>query len=227
MNQRLNVKCVIFDLDDTLYPQIEFDMGCLESAAGYISELCGESPNEILSVITEIISDKGIEYRKIFDDLFEKINFDGMRYIKEILNHYWSAVPKISLFPNTGYILDYLKKKYFLGLITDGYVNIQKYKINALDISDYFDRIYFTDSYGVENRKPSKYVFDIFLKETELLPEDCVYVGNDPRKDFIPARLTGMHTVRIRQGSLSEMILSGEYEADYTVDDISRLKNLI
>ncbi|MBD5116773.1 MAG: HAD hydrolase-like protein [Ruminococcaceae bacterium] len=227
MKQSLNVKCVIFDLDDTLYPQIEFDLGCLEEASRYISSLCGIHQSEIFCILTKIITEKGIEYRKIFDDLFIEIKFDGMCHIKEILKYYWSASPQISLFPNTDYILDCLKKKYLLAMITDGYVNVQKYKINKLSLNNYFDNIYFTDSYGIKNRKPSKYVFDIFLKETKLSPKECVYIGNDPRKDFLPARSVGMHTIRIRQGSFSEMTLNEEYEADYTIQNISQLINIL
>lgn len=225
--KQLSVDCIVFDLDDTLYPQIEFDLGCLKESAGYISSLCGKSNSEIFGIITEILAKNGIEYRKVFDDLFEEIKFDGMCYIKDILKCYWSAKPQISVFPNVDNILRYLKSKYSLAMITDGYVDTQTYKISKLGLNDYFNKIYFTDSYGVENRKPSKYVFDVFLSETEFPPERCVYIGNDPRKDFIPARDVGMHSIRIRQGSFADIDLGKEYEADYIVDSISQLTELI
>lgn len=225
--KQLNVDCIVFDLDDTLYPQIEYDLGCLKKSAEYISKLCGKSGDEIFGYIKEIVTKNGIEYRKIFDDLFEEIKFDGMCYIKDILKCYWSARPHISVYPDTNHILRYLKDKYSLAMITDGYVDIQTYKIGELRLSDYFNKIYFTDSYGVENRKPSKYVFDVFIKETKLSPNRCVYIGNDPRKDFIPARDVGMHSIRIRQGSFADITPDTDCEADYIVDSISQLTDLI
>lgn len=227
MKQLLNVDCVIFDLDDTLYPQIEFDLGCLKKAARYIAVLCHKKDSEIFGILKGIVLKNGIEYRQIFDDLFKEIKFDGMRFIKEILNHYWSAKPQIVVFPDTFFVLDYLKDKYDLAIITDGYPDIQQYKINTLGLSKYFDKILFTDNYGVDNRKPSRYVFDVFLKETQFLPEKCVYIGNDPQRDFYPARKSGMHTVRIKQGSFAGITLGGEYEADYTVNNISQLIELV
>lgn len=223
----LDVKYIIFDLDDTLYPQIEFDLGCLKNASEYIASISGRNSTELYNVIFGIVSDRGIEYRKIFNDLFEIINFEGMPYIKEILKHYWSAYPKISLYPNTETVLKYLKEKYRLFIITDGYVKIQNYKIKALGISEYFEKIYITDSFGIEYRKPSKYVFDLLIKENGIDANRCLYVGNDPRRDFIPAKEMGMYTIRIKQGSFADITLDETHEANYSIKNITQIKTFI
>lgn len=222
-----SLDCILFDLDDTLYPQIEFNLGCLKESAEFIADLVQESPEGVYGILKRIILSQGIEYRKIFDDFFDEIGFNGMPYIKDILKIYWDARPHISLFSGSEKVLQLLNEKCPLAMITDGYVPVQQYKIDELGIKNYFKKIYITDSYGVEHRKPSRYVFDIFLKETGFLAENCIYIGNDPRRDFLPAREVGMHTIRIRQGSFSRIFLDAEHESDVTIDRISQIMELL
>ncbi|GHU72212.1 HAD superfamily hydrolase [Spirochaetia bacterium] len=218
---------IIFDLDDTLYPQIEYDRGCLMNTVNYVSELCGICADKVSAILNRILNEKGIEYRQIYNDLFDEIKFDGMPHIKEILTLYWQAKPDITVYPDVYFVLDQLKCKYRLAMITDGYPEVQKYKIDKLGLTEYFECVYITDIYGIDKRKPSEYVFELFLRENNIAAEKCVYIGNDPQKDFLPAKKLGMHTVRIRQGSFKNMRLDDVNEAEETICSVTRLSDCL
>ena len=225
--QMEDIKAVIFDLDDTLYPQIEYTRQSLLASAPYIAEISGcgvEIVNENLNII---LGWHGIEYKRIYDDLFEAISFDGKPYLQDILKLFRGCKPKISAYQNVYKVLDELNVSYRLGMITDGYEEAQKYKINELNLNDYFEKVLITDTLGIENRKPSSVPYEKLLEIMELAANECVYVGNDPRKDFIACKKLGMKSVRIKQGDYKNLVLDQEYEADYCVDDIINLLDII
>jgi putative hydrolase of the HAD superfamily len=57
---------------------------------------------------------------------------------------------------------------------------------------------------------------------------DCVYIGDNPNKDFITARKLGMGTVRIVRdvGDHMQTRLGKEYEADAVIYSLTELIKL-
>jgi putative hydrolase of the HAD superfamily len=216
-------KAVIFDLDDTLYPQIEYTRQCLLYTSGFIAEFSNHPQKEIEDVLIRILKDKGIEYHHIYDDLFKEINFNGMPYLKEILNKFWQCKPQLHVYENTCEVLEELKKHFILALLTDGHVKIQEYKIDTLNLRSFFDYILITDSLGIENRKPSVKPYEVLLDKINLFPYNCVYVGNDPNKDFIGAKKMGLKTIRINQGDYKDVNVSENFDADFSINSIFAL----
>lgn len=222
-----NIKAVIFDLDDTLYPQKEYTRQCLLATVPYISRVSGCNPELISAKLNSILDENGIEYKKTYNDLFEAINFEGVSHIKDIIKLFRACKPKVEAYPNVHKTLESLQSSYRLGMITDGYEIVQNYKIAQLNLSNYFERILVTDTLGIENRKPSNIPYEKMLELMGLEPELCVYVGNDPWKDFVACKSLGMRSVRINQGDYKDLILEQEYEADFCVNDIIDLLGII
>ena len=221
------INIIVFDLDDTLYPQIEYTRQCLHSTVNYISDISGENKDVIKSKLDEILEKNGIEYKFIFHDLFKEINFDGMPQIREILELFWACKPQINLFDGVLDILTQLKTKYRLAILTDGHVHIQEQKIDTLGIKDFFETVLITDFLGAQYRKPSPAGYKKLLEDMKIKPHDCIYVGNDPRKDFLACKELGIKTVRIRQGDYKDLTLDENHEADVEIDDIADLLNII
>ncbi|MDR1896242.1 MAG: HAD family hydrolase [Prevotellaceae bacterium] len=220
-------RAVIFDLDDTLYPQIEYTRQCLLNTSEYIAKLSNHRQKEIEKRLNNILDNKGIEYRFIYDDLFREIHFDGLPYLKEILDEFWQCKPKLQVYENTHEILKKLKDYFLFAILTDGHIKIQEYKIDNLHLRQFFDYVLITDSLGIENRKPSVKPYQVLLNKINLTARDCIYIGNDPRKDFIGAKKIGLKTIRINQGEYKDLKVSENDDADFSINSISELINCI
>lgn len=221
------IKAFIFDLDDTLYPQKEFTRQCLLATSGYISEISGADVDFIKINLNRILDEKGIEYKYIFNDLFDIIKFDGVPHLKKILELFRTCKPELKLYKNTLEVLNVLKNNYRLALLTDGYEQVQHYKVKELELNDYFEEILVTFTLGEENRKPSTLPYEVMLNTLGLEAFECVYIGNDPKRDFIACKKLGMKSIRINQGDYKDLFLEQKYEADFCVDDIIEIVNLI
>jgi len=210
-----------------LYPQIEYTRQCLLNTSKFIAEFSNHPQNEIDDILIHILEDKGIEYRYIYNDLFREIKFDGLPYLKAILDRFWQCKPQLYVYENTYDVLKELKNKFVLSLLTDGYVKTQEYKIENLNLKPLFDDILITDSLGIENRKPSVKSYEVLLNKMDMNPSNCIYVGNDPNKDFIGAKKIGLKTIRINQGDYKNLKVTDDMDADFTVNHIFELPNLI
>lgn len=222
-----DVKAFIFDLDDTLYPQKEYSRQCLFATAGYISKVSGVSVELIEKKFNEILDKNGIEYKYTFNDLFEAIGFDGMPYLKKILELFRACKPKLELFDNALEVLTKLNDNFRLALLTDGYEKVQYFKVKELGLNDFFEEILVTFTLGEENRKPSVMPYQIMLEKLGLEPFECVYVGNDPKRDFIACKRLGMKSLRINQGDYKDLFLGQEHDADFCVNDIIDIMDLL
>jgi len=75
-----------------------------------------------------------------------------------------------------------LKKHYKLGLITDGNATVQKRKIEALNVRDFFDVIVLSDRYGSNMQKPSPSPYQKAMEKLEVKAPEAIYVGDNPRQ---------------------------------------------
>ena len=223
-----DINHIIFDLDDTLYPQSEYTRQCMYFSCQIIKKYFDIPIEKLKNGIDEVLNRNGIESKHNYDDLWKLLNIDGKKYFPEILQSFRSAKPNIKPFKNTIEVLKHLKNKgYTLSIITDGPINIQKYKIENLGIKDFFTKIIYTDSFGPEGRKPNDIGFKTLLNELKAKGCECVYIGNDPNKDFIPAKKTCMHSIRILQGEYKDIRLNKETEAEFEINEISEIENIL
>jgi putative hydrolase of the HAD superfamily len=86
-----------------------------------------------------------------------------------------------------------------LALITDGYLPPQRLKVEALGIRELLRTIVYTDELGRQQWKPSPAGFIAVERACEAAPEECVYIGDNPTKDFIAPRQRGWRTIRVRR----------------------------
>ena len=80
-----------------------------------------------------------------------------------------------------------------LAVITNGGVEIQQRKIDAMGISEWFDYIAISDAEGVKKPDP-----DIFIRTLEHLsesPTSSVHVGDNPRADIKGAKSAGLSAI--------------------------------
>jgi putative hydrolase of the HAD superfamily len=108
-------------------------------------------------------------------------------------------------------------------LVTDGNKMVQSLKIEALGLNSYFKKAIPSHNYGLEKAKPSTYIFHKILKWEQAKPEELLYIGDNPYKDFVNLKKEGFKTLRVFKGSFKNIKLSDEYEAHFHVNSLDEL----
>ncbi len=75
-------------------------------------------------------------------------------------------------------------------LLSNGKSQGQREKINALEITHYFDCI--VASGGISVKKPSQKIFQVALEKLGGKPPEAIYVGDNPINDYIGSKESGM-----------------------------------
>jgi len=219
------IEGILFDLDDTLYEEKQFVVSGFEAVSEYLSKEKNLNKEEIFRIlITDF--ENGLR-RKNFDILLEKLNLkDGTKNM--LVKIYREHIPALSLYPDAKVILRNLKRKFKLGLITDGYPIAQKNKISTLGIRHYFDVILINDISKNESKKHTL-PFENAVGKLNVKYRNTICVADNPLKDFITPKKLGIHTVRIKRGGgeYSKIIVDKSLDADYTISNLLQLPHVI
>ncbi len=191
-------RAVAFDLDDTLYPEREFVMSGFRAVAEWGERNLGINRTTGFSELLAIY-DRG-STGHIFDEWMAVRHLDGGERVGELVRLYREHAPAIKPFPEVPALLRTLKSRYLLGLVSDGFFEVQRRKLDALGLAGWFDATVFSDEWGREAWKPSPRPFQVLLERLGgLQAETVVYVGDNPGKDFLAARRAGMASIQVRR----------------------------
>jgi YjjG family noncanonical pyrimidine nucleotidase len=121
---------------------------------------------------------------------FEAIQYDiSDEDIEKIANEYLTFLPEFNhLFEDAINVLDYLKERYNLHIITNGFAEVQYKKINNSNIGSYFKTI--TNSEMAGAKKPNPKIFNHALnlaganKNQSIMVGDCIDADVNGALDF-------------------------------------------
>ena len=199
----------VFDLDDTLYYEIDFLKSGYRAVAQYL-----------YPIIKENLYDTMIDlYRKgvhAFSYIVDKYN-DKNITIDELFHIYRFHDPVIKLRPDA---FDFLKKLQTqnipIGLITDGRSITQRNKLKALWIDNYFDDIIISEEFGAE--KPNAKNYEYFSNK---YPDyNFFFFADNLDKDFIvPIELGWVSFCLLDKGfNIHRQNTIGKYNNIYFID---------
>ena len=97
------------------------------------------------------------------------------------------------LFPHSHEVLTYLKEKYKLHIITNGFEEAQHIKLEASDLKKYFEEIIISEHTGF--KKPDIRIFEYAEKLTGATREDSVMIGDGLEVDVLGAIDAGWDAV--------------------------------
>jgi len=103
------------------------------------------------------------------------------------------SVIKQRVFPNTYEILEYLKPKYPLYILTNGFKETQFKKLNNCRLSSYFEQVFTSETIGYN--KPHKKIFQWAVSSVNAKKEDCIMIGDDQGVDIHGANQFGMDSI--------------------------------
>ena len=148
----------------------------------------------------------------------------GIHYI-ELADHlsedyvYWS--PRIvRLVPGTMELLEYLKPKYHLHLITNGFQEVQHTKLSGSGMEPYFETLTVSEEVGV--KKPNPELFHYALKKAGATAEESLMIGDEMAVDIDGARAAGMDQLFFNPTGQSD-----PGERTYEVSNLLEIKKIL
>lgn len=105
----------------------------------------------------------------------------------------------LRLFVESESVLERLRGRYPLGLITNGPADVQRQEIATLGIESYFDFIFIEGEMG--EGKPQPTVFARAVDAVGLQPHEILFVGNSFAHDVAPAIAYGWRAIWVRRAS--------------------------
>lgn len=188
-------RAVVFDLDDTLYPEHAYTLSGLRAVAEAYGPRLG-SIAELLARFQTLLDSP--DRTRIFNVVVaERCPHEAETLVPEMVATFRAHRPThIALFPEAAAALDRLAAHFALGLISDGFLEAQKAKINALGIRDRFDAIILTDEWGRAFWKPHPRAFEEIARRLDVAHSACVYVADNLAKDFVAPNALGWRTIR-------------------------------
>ena len=207
LNSALKYKHIFFDLDRTLW---DFDAAA-EVAFERIYEkyelkkLGIPSAHEFHEVYHPLNEQLWVLYRA---DQITKDELNRTRFLKPLEHYgihdtaladhlsedyvYWS--PRIvRLVPGTMELLDYLKPKYHLHLITNGFQEVQHTKLSGSGLEPYFETLTVSEEVGV--KKPNPEIFLYALRKANATAQESIVIGDEMAVDIDGARAVGIDQI--------------------------------
>lgn len=215
---------IVFDLDDTLYNEKDFVLSGFSEVANWISYESKKSFDEILQAMIEDFNLNG--RGAIFDNILKKYHKLTKKNTRKCISIYRLHSPKICLTDETKNLLLKLKNKYKLYIVTDGNKIVQKNKVQALNLNNYFEKIFITYRYGIKSSKPSLKCFEIIKNTEKINWNELVYIGDNPNKDFVNLNKVNAITIRILKGDFANLKVDKKFDAKYKISNLNQLSEL-
>lgn len=200
---------IFFDLDHTLW---DFERNSREALSELfqdfqlVSLAPGLSLEDFLAVYYEVNEELWRLYNQGQIDQLElrhtrfQIVLSKLGVPKEKIPYRDLAEAYLEITPRKGYlvpytleVLEYLKDKYPLHIITNGFADVQDIKLDSSGLSSYFDWVVTSANAGY--KKPDKRIFDFALEKTRSQAQDCLMIGDNLETDILGARLSGIDHV--------------------------------
>lgn len=195
----VNVRCITFDLDDTLW-----DCGpvLLRAERATYHWLAEHYPR----VAARYAHEDLVSHRRRFFTRFPEMSHDLTWLRKRWLAHlaeeagydeslvepgfrvFWENRNAVTLFEDAHDVLQGLRGRYRLGAITNGNADV-----HHIGIGHYFDFVVTAAQAG--SAKPAAAIFHAALAAAGVAGSEALHIGDDPARDVLGAGAVGMRTV--------------------------------
>lgn len=228
-------KHIFFDLDHTLW---DFETNSQETLAEIFEEFSLKTEgvpdfsnfHETYSIHNDrfwerfrkgYISREDLRWKRMWHTLLD-FNISNTKLAIAISIRYLEILPtKKHLFPDSIEILDYLKaKNYPIHLITNGFEQTQRLKMEHSGITNYFGHVVTSESACC--LKPGRAIFDFALQKAQCLPAEGLMIGDTLEVDIVGARNAGMD-----QAYYNPAKPANGQKPTYIINSLSELKEIL
>ena len=226
----MNIKHIFFDLDHTLW---DFETNSNKTFS-FIFKRNGldvkfEDFIEVYQPINhrywklfreDKVSKADLRYGRL-KEAFDAIDFEVNDEMIHLLSvEYITYLADYNaLFENAIPVLEYLKKRYEMHIITNGFEEVQHRKIRNSNLLPFFDHIITSEKVGV--KKPNPEIFEYALDITGAGAQESIMIGDNFEADILGAMNVGMQVIFCA--------FNGEIATQEVpeVDNLIELKNLL
>lgn len=212
--------CVVFDVDDTLYLERDYVRSGLRAVDEVVRSRCGAAGLLSVAWADFLAGRRG----DLFDRALEALGVPPTPELVALLvDRYRTHVPDIGLLPDARRALASAAVRGPVAVVTDGPAASQQAKVRALALETWAAPVVLTSVRFPGRPKPDPAAFVCVQTALQVQPSACVYVADNPLKDFAGPAELGWRTVRVRRrGSLHEAL-----ESDDDVDlEVTSLEDL-
>jgi len=130
------------------------------------------------------------------------------------------------VYEDTYAILDQLKGKYQLVLLTNGAPSLQNLKLEITpEIRTYFDHVIISGDFG--EGKPNASLFNFMMSKAGITAEEGIMVGDNLNTDILGSSRVGMRNVWInREGNINQTEVTPTYEVTSLTEFLELVKTL-
>lgn len=225
------IKHIFFDLDHTLW---DFEKNSALAFEKIFQEL---NFNINSQQFMDIYNPINVAYWKLYEkneidqetlrvsrvkDAFETLNYsvtlDEINIISNLFIEYLTS--NNHLIEGTIETLDYLKDKYVLHIITNGFSFVQDVKLQKSNLDKYFVTI--TNSEAAGHKKPHENIFKHALTIANASKAESIMIGDSFEADVLGAQNFGIKAVFFNPAN--EMVSNNEI---LQIHSLTQLKNIL
>jgi putative hydrolase of the HAD superfamily len=212
----MKYKHLFFDLDHTLW---DFDRASQETLTELHGQYqIGEKHQVALGEFVETFREVNFgfwalyNHSKItkdeirtqrFPKVYAKLGIAAHHVPQYIGDEYLERTPrKPFLIAHTKSVLDYLKDKYTLHIITNGFDQTQATKMSSSGIDHYFQTVTTSETTG--HKKPSPMIFEHAINTADASMEESLMIGDNIEADVGGARQVGLDAIYFGQTALAD-----------------------
>jgi putative hydrolase of the HAD superfamily len=205
---------IVFDLDDTLYDEIDFVKSGFKEISQYLDN------HTYYDFMIDDFYKNGSG--TVFDNLIDEFNLNIP--LQKLIEIYRFHQPKIALVEDSIELLEFTRT-FKTTLISDGYYIMQQNKFKSLGLDKYIDHPIFTDFY--HTKKPELKPFEIVMKYYKE-EKEFIYVSDNPKKDFIAPNKLGWKSIRYKNpvGIYKHYTSDATYEVNKRTEILEILKGI-
>lgn len=119
-------------------------------------------------------------------------------------------------------VLNELKDRYILGLLTNGAPDLQRRKLTGAGLTDYFDEVIISGEVGFG--KPDPRIFELMLNRLGSAAGSSAMIGNSLKSDIAPAIEIGMVAIWVNR---DHRTVEGTITPKLVISDLSELTKVL
>jgi putative hydrolase of the HAD superfamily len=141
---------------------------------------------------------------------------------KDIGEAYITRCPlKTILFPYAREVLDYLYPKYEMAIISNGFAEVQRIKLQTCGLDKYFKRVFTSEQTGFQKPRPE--IFHAAVTAFNAKKKDCIMIGDSWDHDMAGAKNYGIDHIYFNPDKKEQK----SPEATFEINSLSQIINIL
>ncbi len=225
----MSIQHLFFDLDRTIW---DYETNCRETLDDlhdtYLIHAVQEDKDTFAKIFkfentllwdafTANKIDKEYLRQNRFLNTIKRLGLNDSELALTLEDAYIEVTPaKRRLLPGALDTLTELSNRYTLHIITNGFEDVQNFKLINCGIRDFFQEVITSD--GAQSRKPNPEIFEYSLLKAGAEKHNSMMIGDDPEVDIVGAQNAGWDTILVNTMKLSH---------DLQVKEVATLPELL